>query len=93
MAPIDTSRQVADGAQNKFNVFEMQLYHEDILGAEDRKYLVTIRKLLLSTRVNRELFSWFFGSVSVQVQYITVFFCIVHWYLRRTETLCFMIIK
>lgn len=73
MAPIDTSRQVADGAQNKFNVFEMQLCHEDILGAEDRKYLVTIRKLLLSTRVNRELFSWFFGSVSVQVQYITVF--------------------
>lgn len=41
MAPIDTSRQVADGAQNKFNVFEMQLCHEDILGAEDRKYLVT----------------------------------------------------
>lgn len=47
--PTDTSNQAADGAQNKLNVFEMQLCHKDTLAAEDRKSLVTIRKLLLST--------------------------------------------
>lgn len=71
--PTDTSNQAADGAQNKLNVFGMQLCHKDTLGAEDRKSLVTMSKLLLSTRVNREPFNWFFGSVSVQVEYIILF--------------------